>query len=74
MNLTRKEYTEAAPLPCRSYIVTLIHGSERIVRHIIAHSTMQAVSIGIAMLPDTAGPVSLFCKPAERRFHEHPNL
>lgn len=48
------------------YLVTLIHGSERIVRHIIAHSSMQAALIGIRMMPDTHQPVSIFCKPLER--------
>lgn len=69
MNLIRNEcwrVPTSAPLPCRSYLVTLIHGSERIVRHVIAHSAMQATLIGIRMLPDTNAPLAIICKPVER--------
>lgn len=52
--------------PCRSYSITLLQDGERIVRHVIAHSTMQAALIGVRMLPNTTKPVSLFCKPIER--------
>lgn len=75
MKHTRKNYRKfrqaapATPLPCRSYQITLIHAAGRTVRNVIAHSTMQAVMIGINMLPDTTKPVSLFCKPAERNCH-----
>jgi hypothetical protein len=48
------------------YLITLIHGGEKIVRNVIAHSSMQATQIGIRMMPNTHAPVSIFCKPAER--------
>jgi hypothetical protein len=48
------------------YIITLIQGSTRTVRKVIAHSSMQATLIGIRMMPETHSPVSIFCKPAER--------
>jgi hypothetical protein len=48
------------------YLITLIHGSDRTVRQIIAHSSMQATLIGIRMLPKLDAPISIFCKPAGR--------
>jgi len=47
------------------YLITLIHGGEKIVRNVIAHSSMQATLIGIRMLPDTNAPLAIICKPAE---------
>ena len=49
------------------YLVTLLHGSERTVRKVIASSSMQATLIGIRMLPDLDAPVSIFCKPLGRK-------
>lgn len=48
------------------YLVTLIQGSTRTVRNVIANSSMQATLIGIRMMPDTGLPISIFCKPIER--------
>jgi hypothetical protein len=45
------------------FVVTLIYGSERIVRNVIARSSMQATLIGIRMLPDTNAPLAIICKP-----------
>lgn len=48
------------------YRITLIHGSTRIERHIIAHSSMQATQIGLRMLPDVTAPLAILCKPEVR--------
>ena len=45
------------------YRITLIQGTDRTVRKIIAHSSMQATLIGIRMLPKLDAPISIFCKP-----------
>ena len=45
------------------YLVTLIHGSTRIVRNIIAQSSIQATRIGLGMMPDTREPCAIICKP-----------
>lgn len=47
------------------YLITLIHGGEKIVRNVIAKSSMQATQIGISMLPDINAPFAIICKPAE---------
>lgn len=43
--------------------VTLIHGGTRIVRKVIADSSIQATRIGIALMPDIDAPLAIICKP-----------
>lgn len=50
----------------KHYLVTLIQGTTRTVRKVIAANSIQATQIGIRMMPDTHAPVSIFCKPLER--------
>lgn len=47
------------------YLVTLIHGSTRTVRSVIAHSAMQATQIGMRMMPNTNAPLAIITKPVE---------
>lgn len=55
-----------------TFIITLLHGESRHDRHIIAHNTMQAMRIGIRMLPKTDEPRVIICKPAkEHRYGNH---
>lgn len=49
----------------RAYIVTMIHGSERTVRRVIALDSVQATIIGLCLMPETGLPLSIFCKPQE---------
>lgn len=49
----------------RHYIVTLIALDTRIERSVIAPSTVAAIRIGIAMMPDCGSPCAITCKPAE---------
>jgi len=46
----------------KHYLITLIHGNERIERNIIAPSAMQATLIGIRMMPNTSAPITIICK------------
>jgi hypothetical protein len=49
-----------------AFLVTLIHGSQRTERRVIAPNSVQAAIIGIGLMPDTHAPLSIFCKPLER--------
>lgn len=49
-----------------TFAITLIQGARRTVRKVIAESSMQAMLIGIRMMPDMHEPISIFCKPLER--------
>lgn len=49
----------------RAYTVTMIHGSQRTVRRVIAQNTIRAALIGLCMMPETGLPLSIFCKPQE---------
>ena len=60
---------QATPPP-RTFEVTLIHGSTRTVRKIIAHAAMQATSAAINMLPDVPGQFAIICKPATLKAKE----
>lgn len=46
------------------YTIILSGRHERIERSVIANSTVQAIRIGIATMPDLQGPVGITCKPA----------
>lgn len=48
----------------KHYHITLISATERIVRNVIAHSTVEALRIGIRMMPELQGPVGITCKVA----------
>jgi hypothetical protein len=48
-------------------VLTSIHG--RTVRHIIAHSSMQATRIAINTMPEQHTPFAIICKPGQRRVH-----
>ena len=50
----------------KHYLITLINGSERIVRNVIATSSVQAGRIALAMMPDTDEPCAVICKPLRR--------
>lgn len=49
----------------KHYHITLISAKARIERSVIAHSTVQAIRIGIAMMPALQGPCGITCKPKE---------
>lgn len=48
------------------YIITLIFGTTRIVRNVIARSSVHAGRIALAMMPDTDEPCAVICKPMGR--------
>lgn len=47
----------------RAYQITLISGSLRVVRTVIAHTSMQATRISIGLMPDQTAPLAIICKP-----------
>lgn len=49
----------------KHYLITLISATARIERSVIAHNTVSAIRIGIAMMPELQGPVGITCKPKE---------
>lgn len=59
-------------MTARAYQITLTSRTARAVRHVIAHSTVQAIRIGIAMMPVLSNaeghafgfPCGITCKPA----------
>jgi hypothetical protein len=50
-------------MSARSFEVTLISGSIRIVRNVIAHSAVRATRIALSYMPCTAAPLAIICKP-----------
>ena len=50
-------------MTARSFEVTLISGSIRIVRNVIAHSAVCATRIALSYMPCTAAPLAIICKP-----------
>ena len=48
----------------KHYIIILTSLHERIERSVIANSTVQAIRIGITMMPECNSPCSITCKPA----------
>ncbi len=48
------------------YLITLIFGTTRIVRNVIARSSVQAGRIALAMMLDTDEPCAMICKPLRR--------
>lgn len=50
----------------RTFIVTLIQGSQRTVRKIVAPDTFSATEIAIGLMPNINMPLSIYCKPEER--------
>lgn len=46
-----------------AYDITLISLHERIERTVIAHNTVQAIRIGIGMMPSCFAPCGITCKP-----------
>lgn len=50
-------------MTARAFQITLRCRATRIVRSIIAHSTVEALRIGIRMMPELDGPVGITCKP-----------
>lgn len=53
-------------MTARAFEITLFNRTARIVRNIIAHSTVEALRIGIRMMPKLDGPVGITCKPIRR--------
>lgn len=47
----------------RTFLFTLIHGSERIERSIVAHSSTQAMLTGLRTSPPIDAPCAITCKP-----------
>lgn len=50
----------------RAFEITLINMRQRIVRNVIAHSTAEAIRIGIGMMAYIDAPCAITCKPARR--------
>lgn len=48
-----------------AFEITMISLRQRIVRHIIAHSTVEAIRIGIRMMSELDEPCAITCKPKE---------
>lgn len=48
----------------RAFEITLVSLSGRIVRSIIARNTIEALRIGIRMMPELDEPCAITCKPA----------
>lgn len=47
----------------RHFQITLIDGTGRTVRNIIARSAMRATQIALGMLPEHPGQFAIICKP-----------
>lgn len=47
----------------KHYLITLIHGSERIVRNVIANSSVQAGRIALSTMPAINEPCAIICAP-----------
>lgn len=47
----------------RAFEVTLISGSLRIVRNVIAHSAVVATRTALSYMPYTSAPLAVICKP-----------
>lgn len=52
-------------MTARIFQITLIHGGMRHTRSIIAPSTIDALRIGIRMMPELDEPCAITCKPAQ---------
>lgn len=50
-------------MTARAYQITLISRTARTVRHIIAHSTVEALRTGILMMEKLDSPCGITCKP-----------
>jgi hypothetical protein len=48
------------------YYITVIYGAQRMMRNVIAHNSIQATRIGLAMMSQLNEPCAIICKPAER--------
>lgn len=48
-----------------TYDITLISLHERIEHTVIAHNTVQAIRIGIGMMPSCFAPRGITCKPRQ---------
>lgn len=44
------------------FVVTIIRKGDRAQRHVIAHSSSQALRIALNTLPDSIAPFALICK------------
>lgn len=49
-----------------TYLITLIFGSHREQRNVIAASSTAAIQIGVAMMQTTVEPCTLIAKPMRR--------
>ena len=50
-------------MTARSFEVTLISGTVRIVRNVIAHSAILATRTALSFMPCTEAPLAIICKP-----------
>lgn len=50
-------------MKARAFEITLISLRQRIVRHVIAHSTVEAIRIGVRMMSELDAPCAITCKP-----------
>lgn len=53
-------------MTAQAFEVTLISGTIRIVRQVIAHSAVTATRAAMAYMPCTAAPLEITCKPVAR--------
>lgn len=53
-------------MSARAFEVTLISESLRVVRNVIAASSIQATRIGIMLMPEQDAPLAIICKPVSR--------
>lgn len=50
----------------RGFEITLISMRQRVVRNIIAHSTVEAIRIAIRMMPEIDANCAITCKPGAK--------
>ncbi len=53
-------------MSARAFEVTLISGSVRIVRNVIAHSAIRATRTALSYMPCADAPMAIICKPMPR--------
>lgn len=50
-------------MTARAYRITLINLRQRIERSVIAHSTVEAIRIGVRMMAELDAPCAITCAP-----------
>lgn len=59
-------------MSARAYEVTLISATERTVRNVIAHRSVQAVLTALRTTPEQDAPLAIICKPLAISARDEP--